>query len=689
MGSHRWKPGSIRYSLFSEESISDLTCLKDDDRSERIRVIETGFRMTKKPRVSSKTRLDHTVTFLPFNVQVEVPSNTNLLDALRKTTLPLHSSCGGKGTCGDCVVQIIKGTCSSKASASLPQKILKQGYVLACQATIEDNLSVKLPEFEELSIKSSIDSHFLEKNREILSGVLDIEPSIKRIVLTLPSSTLEDNYSDLRILESEIKKRLDISALTCEYTVLKNLAHTIRENEKKVSITLLNQEGVWNLIEVRPYSSKHRIYGVACDIGTTTVALHLVDFEDGKIVSSASSINQQIKCGEDIISRISYAQKTERLQELHDLIILTINNLLDKVYQSARITPPNVYYLSVTGNTTMVHLFLKLDPRYIREAPYVPTVNRVPIILSRDLGLKMNTEGRVHCAPSVGSYVGGDILAGLLCSPIVKQSQKVSMFIDIGTNGELVLGNKEWLMSCACSAGPAFEGGGIRCGMPAMSGAIEAVKLDEKGRIDYTVIDGGKPKGLCGSGLIDLLAELFIYGYVDRNGKFNKKKAADKLIDTDSGEGFVIEKYSKSFWGRDLVITENDIANLIRTKGAVFSACSLLLKNAGLSFDQVDSFYIAGGFGQNLVIENAIRIGLLPDLERDKFRYLGNTSLIGAYLVLLSERNKDLVNELERMMTYIELNTEPGYFNEYTGALFLPHTARELFPSVERLLNFE
>jgi len=643
--------------------------------------------MANKPRVSSKKHLNHTVTFLPFNVQVVVPSNTNLLDALRKTTLPIHATCGGKGTCGDCVVQIIKGTCRSKASASLPQKILKQGYVLACQTNVEDDLTVKLPEFEELSIKSSIDSHFLEKNRDKLSGVLDIEPSIKKLVLTLPPSTLEDNYSDLKVLEFEIKKRLNINTLACEYTVLKNLARTIRKNERKVSITLLNTEGLWTVIEVRPYSSKHRIYGVACDIGTTTVALHLVDLENGKIVSSASSINQQIKCGEDIISRISYAQKPDRLKELHDLITLTINNLLDKVYQSAQISPPDVYYLSMTGNTTMVHLFLELDPKYIREEPYVPTVNRVPIILSRDLDLKMNTEGRVHCAPSVGSYVGGDILAGLLCSPIVKQSKKVSLFIDIGTNGELVLGNKEWLMSCACSAGPAFEGGGIRCGMPAMSGAIEAIKLEEKGRITYKVIDGGKPKGLCGSGLIDLLAELFIHGYVDRNGKFNKNKVKDKLIETDSGEGFVIEKSSKSYWGRNLVITENDIANLIRTKGAVFSACSLLLKNAGLSFDQVNSFYIAGGFGQNLVIENAIRIGLLPDLERNKFHYLGNTSLLGAYLILLSEKNKDFVNSIERMMTYIELNAEPGYFNEYTGALFLPHTDRELFPSVERFIN--
>jgi len=335
----------------------------------------------------------------------------------------------------------------------------------------------------------------------------------------------------------------------------------------------------------------------------------------------------------------------------------------------------------------MIHLLLGLDPRYIREEPYVPTLNRVPILRARDVHLKMNAEARVHFAPSVGSYVGGDILAGLLCTPIVSQVDKISVFIDIGTNGELVLGNKEWLMSCACSAGPAFEGSSIRCGMPAAIGAIEKLKIKEDGTVEYRVIGGGKPKGICGSGLIDLLAELFVHGCVDRHGKFNTEKIGGRLVGKEAGKGFLVERGTRTFWGKDLLITENDIANLIRTKGAVFSACALLLNHAGLSFDQIESFYIAGGFGQNLDVENAVRIGLLPDLERAKFHYLGNTSLLGAHLILLSEKNRDRVNELERMMTYLELNIEPGYFNEYTGALFLPHTKKELFPSVERLFE--
>jgi uncharacterized 2Fe-2S/4Fe-4S cluster protein (DUF4445 family) len=299
----------------------------------------------------------------------------------------------------------------------------------------------------------------------------------------------------------------------------------------------------------------------------------------------------------------------------------------------------------------------------------------------------MNHEGRIHCSPAVGSYVGGDITAGLLCTPLLRNSKNISLFIDAGTNGELVVGNKDWLVTCACSAGPAFEGSGIKCGMPASEGAIEEIKMLDSGQLEYKVIGGTKPKGICGSGLVDLLAELFIHGYIDRHGKYNEKKTAKKIVETEEGKGYLVEEGKDSFWGKDLILTENDISNLIRTKGAVFSACSLLLKNVGLSFKEIDSFYIAGGFGQHLNIENAVRIGLLPDLERDRFHYLGNSSLLGAYLILLSDKNKDLADEVAQKMTYIELNTEPNYMNQFIGALFLPHTDIKLFPSVKQIFK--
>jgi uncharacterized 2Fe-2S/4Fe-4S cluster protein (DUF4445 family) len=269
---------------------------------------------------------------------------------------------------------------------------------------------------------------------------------------------------------------------------------------------------------------------------------------------------------------------------------------------------------------------------------------------------------------------------------MLKTDEGVSLFIDAGTNGELVIGNKDWLAACACSAGPAFEGRGIKCGLPAGEGAIDSVAIREGGRIEYRTVGGGKPQGVCGSGLVDLLAELFVHGFIDRAGKLNEGKAGERFVRTDDEAGFLIEQGSRCAWGRDLVISEKDIAHLVRAKGAVYSACAVLLKNIGLGFERLDAVYIAGGFGENLNIENAVRIGLLPDLERGKFRYLGNTSLAGAYLSLLSEKNREMLDTIAAKMTYIELNAEPGYMNEYTGALFFPHTDIGLFPTVKDIL---
>ena len=628
------------------------------------------------------------VKFFPFEVGVEVSSGTILLDAIKKAGLPIKATCGGKGTCGECVVQIIGGKFQIKPSASLPSELVSQNYSLSCQTKVTDNLEVQLPQFQELSFKTIAESKFFEKWKDRLSGLYEIDPPLKKIDLDLPAPTLEDNSSDLKRLERELKKKGFSEKIHCEYSALKKLAQTARQDRGKVSIILLVSGKGASLIDIVPRSARKKPYGLACDIGTSTVALHLVDLQKGRIQSTASSLNQQMTCGEDVISRINYARNSERLKKLHELVISTVNNLIRRACQSARIWASDIYYASVSGNTTMIHLFLNLEPRYIREEPYIPTFSSLPYVLARDLKLKMNPEARVYCSPAVGSYVGGDITAGILCTPILRESKKISLFIDIGTNGELVIGNKDWLMTCACSAGPAFEGSGTKCGMPASKGAIEEIRILESGKLNYKVIGRADPRGICGSGLIDLLAELFIHGYLDRQGKFNERRASKRIVEVEEGRAFLIEKGENSFWGKDLLITENDISNLIRTKGAVFSACSLLLKKVGLKFKDIDSVYIAGGFGEHLNIDNAVCIGLLPDIDRHRFHYLGNSSLFGAYLILLSDRNKDLAAEVAQKMTYIELNSEPTYMNEYTGSLFLPHTDFRLFPSVQQKFKF-
>jgi len=626
------------------------------------------------------------ILFLPFNVSVNARAGTSIWEAAKKENLPLKASCGGQGTCGDCVVQILKGSYAAKSSAALPDRLKSEGYALACQTEICDNLTVQLPQFQELTIKSDAGSEHLAEQDNI-SGIFEHDPVLKSVTITLPLPTLEDNYSDLKRLEREFFKVTGKTGLRFTYSFMTKVARTVRKENGRVSVIYLDFPSRTTIVDITPASKEKNVYGIACDIGTTTVALYLVDMIAGGIVETASSLNQQIKCGEDIISRINYAQKPGHLEELCDLIVLTINRLIDKTTQKAGVSHENIHYASFSGNTTMIHLLMALEPDYIREEPYVPTFNRVPLIQARDLGLHMHPEASVHCSPSVGSYVGGDITAGVLCTPMLKDSNTTSLFIDAGTNGEIVVGNKEWLMTCACSAGPAFEGGGIKCGMTATAGAIEKINISTSGDIVYKVINGVKPKGFCGSGMVDLIAELYTRGYIDRYGKFKENAPKERMCRDENGPAFLIEEANNSFWGKDIVITERDIANLIRTKGAIFAACSLILKNVGLRFDNIDAVFIAGGFGRYLNIENAVRIGLLPDLDRDRFHYVGNSSLFGAYLILLSEKNKELADKIADSMTYIELNTEPRYMNEFTGSLFLPHTDMDLFPSVRKLFS--
>lgn len=647
--------------------------------------MEQSIKMTNNK--SNPQGRTHRITFFPFNISIEVPAGTLLWNALKKEGLPLRASCGGEGTCGECIVQITRGSYSKKASAALPDQLAKEGYALACRTEIADDLTVQLPQFEELLIKSVVGSEFFEQNKNNISGFLENKSVLISEKLKLPSPTLEDNYSDLKRLERQFIREIASKEVYFSYSVLKDLARVVRKEEGHVRVTYFDCPSQASIVNITPASEREKIYGIACDIGTTTVALYLIDMTSGKIMETASSLNQQIKCGEDIIARINYSQKPGHLEELHDLIVLTLNKLIDTTLQRTGISADEIYYGSFAGNTAMIHLLLELDPNYIREEPYVPTFNRVPLIQARDLGLRMNTEARIHCAPSVGSYVGGDITAGMLYTPIPKEVNTISLFIDAGTNGEIVVGNKEWLMTCACSAGPAFEGTGIKCGMPASSGAIEQFEIQENGDFNYKVINGYKPKGLCGSGLVDLLAELFKHGYIDRHGKFKTQMPNNRICQKEDGLAFLVAEAQNSYWGKDIVITEKDISNLILTKGAVFSACSLLIKNVGIEFGDIDTIYIAGGFGQNLSIENAVLIGLLPDLDRDKFHYIGNSSLLGAYLILLSEKNKNLADEIADKMTYIELNTEPRYMNEFTGSLFLPHTDMDLFPSVKRIFE--
>ena len=612
--------------------------------------------------------MQYRVRFLPADVTVDVSDGTTISDAARLAEITtLHLPCGGRGTCGKCMVQMAIGE-------------EEQRSVLACTTVIKNDATITIPESTghstaEIVADSSIEH--IDTTSEIFL------PLCRTIKVKVPSPVAGVNHSDLQRMEKAVGAYIDNGRLGCSRKIMQHIAESLRQEEGLVTAVITEAGTQYELSAITAGNVPPHSFGIACDIGTTTIAMHLINCENGEIVASASDYNAQLSRGADIISRIDYARTLDRLEELTDQVLDTINNMISKLIYSAGITEENVYSMVIAGNCTMTHLFLGLPPGYIREDPYVPTVNHVPILSASDCSLLINPEALIQFAPGVGSYVGGDITAGLLCTEMTTTKNTISLFIDIGTNGEIVIGNGEFLLTCACSAGPAFEGSGIRCGRRADTGAIDSFTIDPKDRsINYTVIGNGLPCGICGSGLISLLGELLAAGFIDRSGKIDDTADRSRAITIDGTPGLVLVEAEFTKHKNSIVITEADIDNLIRTKGAIYAACDLLLKNAGLDISSIERVYIAGGFGKYIDIEAAIRIGLFPDIGRNKFTFLGNTALAGATRVLLSKKYRELLDELPSRMTYIDLSREEGYMDAYTAALFLPHTEMERFPSV-------
>jgi uncharacterized 2Fe-2S/4Fe-4S cluster protein (DUF4445 family) len=411
--------------------------------------------------------------------------------------------------------------------------------------------------------------------------------------------------------------------------------------------------------------------------------VELVDLKNSRALAARTSYNDQIDCGLDVISRINYARKPERLEELRAKVLKTINRLVKAACQDCEVDPREVTSGVAAGNTTMIHLLLGLVPEYIRLEPCTPTVMQNLNLTAREIGIEISPEALVYIPPAVGSYVGGDIASGLLCTGIASGSEKVSLFIDIGTNGEIAIGNQEFLLACACSAGPAFEGGGVECGMRAAGGAIDKVTIDPvSGIASYQTIGNLKPSGICGSGMISLLAELFLTGGIDPAGKLSRDRASSAIRIEGRHAQFVIVSAEDSATGKPITIGESDIENIIRAKAAIYAACALMLQQVDMDFAHLDALYIGGGFGRFLDIEKAVIIGLLPDLPREKYHYLGNSSLLGSCKTLVLRQSRERQLDLCRRMTYLELNTNPAYMDQYTGALFLPHTDIRRFPSI-------
>ncbi len=624
------------------------------------------------------------ITFLPSNRTVEVPQGSELLDAARKAGLTVEVPCGGKGVCGRCLVQVTAGRAAFADNGVLPRDLLDEGYVLICRAKVDGDATVRTG--AELSQEQGSFTNIAEDRALVDAALLpadaDLQPLVQSAALRVPPGELGDGLSDYDRLSRAALDALGGKELRVPLSALRRLPVELRQRDGAVELLYWRDGEAICAVDVRAQAGKW--YGIAVDIGTTTVAVQLVDLSTGTILRARTDYNAQISCGLDIISRINYARRPERLQELREKVLGSINGLVAALSQEQGIAPQDIMAASMAGNTTMTHLLLGIVPEYIRLEPYVSAVFTPPLYRAGEVGIHIHTEAPVRLAPAVGSYVGGDITSGLLCTSLSTDSEEICLFIDIGTNGEIVLGNGDFLLGCACSAGPAFEGGGIDCGMRASQGAIEWVDVDAAtGLPQVSVIGGGSPLGICGSGMISLLASLFETGWMDAAGKLDRSRTCAAILPGKVAR-YELCDAGHSGTGNALYISETDIDNVIRAKGAIFSACQVLLGKVSLEFSDLSRILIAGGFGRYLDVRRSVTIGLLPDVEADKLHFIGNSSVLGAYCTLVSEKHRQREAAAASRITYLDLSAEPEYMDAYTGALFLPHTDERLFPSVGR-----
>jgi uncharacterized 2Fe-2S/4Fe-4S cluster protein (DUF4445 family) len=633
------------------------------------------------------------ITFLPEGKTVDVEAGTTLMKAAEQAGVYINTLCGGKGVCGRCRVQVTNGKIrADKHSISLLSKEeILQGYVLACQTKVVSDMETLIPpesRLEEAQIlldHNPVDYSSPEKislHRVPSDPMTLYEPLTQKIYIELQAPSLEDNISDMDRIIRELRKKTQYPGFEISLRCLQGLALKLRENQWKATVTLGRHNSIRRILQVEAGNTGDRNYGLAVDVGTTTVVAQLIHLKSGNVLGVAGSHNLQARFGEDVISRMIYAcSREEGLHPLHQAVIKNINQLIKTLTEDKGIDPRDITSVVTAGNTTMSHLLLSLIPCSIRLDPYVPTVNVYPQVRASQIGIDVHPEAIVEVVPGIASYVGGDIVAGILACGIADRPETRAL-IDVGTNGEIAVGNNEWMVCCSASAGPAFEGGGIKQGMRATRGAVEKVVITD-GKVEYRTIGRAKPRGICGSGLIDCLYEFARNHIIDGDGKLHRSSHDGRVVEKESVLHYVLVPGNETETGEELVISQSDISHLIRSKGAVFAAIKSLMDYVGLGFEEIETFYVAGGFGSYLDIPKAVGIGLLPDIDRSKIQFIGNSSLMGARMCLLSSHTMERAAQIARNTTNIELSNYQPFMDEYVAAMFLPHTDRRLFPSID------
>ena len=624
-------------------------------------------------------------------VEIECNAGDNLLELARRANVAIDAPCSGNGSCGKCRVQLLSGELESLPSRHITPEEYEAGWRLSCSCKVVGDCTVLVPDIasayqsrmKTADLSSPEEVAIFQETQEQLkeSGIVFENPFLS-LELTMTEPTLEDTMPDNERLTRAIQEQLEVETVEIPFCVMEKLASTLRREQFHVRVKGEKQGNTFRCMEITG-AQDSVIAGCAIDIGTTTVTMVLVDLESGKILAKGSSGNGQIRYGADVINRIIQQAKPGGRKSLQDAIIKeTLTPIIANLCRSAGISARSILRLSVGANTTMNHLFVGVDAEPVRMEPYIPSFFSWEGLKAGDLKLPANPLAPVIIAPNIGSYVGGDITAGTLATGLW-DSDEMSLFIDLGTNGEIVFGNRDFMMSCACSAGPAFEGGDISCGMRATDGAIEACVLDKDTMEPTLTVVGDaeqKPVGICGSGIIDIISELFRCGIINAKGLFVREGSRVQRDEHGMGR-FVLATSEESETGREISINEVDIDNFIRAKGAIFSAIHTLLEAVDMDSSMIDRVYVAGGIGSGINMKNSVNIGMLPDVELEKFRYIGNSSLSGAYAMVMSDAAVEKCTQLATNMTYLELSTHPGYMDNFVAACFLPHTDARMFPN--------
>jgi len=618
------------------------------------------------------------ITFEPMSRKIQVQAGTTVLQAANEAGISITAECGGKGICGKCKVIVRKPEDLSELTESekrlLSTSEISQGYRLACQAKVLGNTTITLPPESYLGARR-IQATGLERS-------LKTQPAVTKIHIKMPEPTLTDVRPDYERLVDALP--LADKQLEVDYEVLKELPTIIRQSNFDVTVAIW---GGRKIISVEAGDSSKNMFGLAVDIGTSKIVCHLVDLVNGKTLDIESVENPQLAYGEDIISRITFAATDPRnLAKLHKALLDAINKIVERICRRQKIERSQIYEAVVVGNTAMHHLFLGIQPKYVALSPFTPVVKRQVSVDASRLNVGIKPSGIVTVLPVIAGFVGADAVADALASGIC-DSEEVSMLIDIGTNTEVMMGNSVDMLACSCASGPAFEGFHIQHGVKAVEGAIERVRITEDFEVEYETIGNKKPIGLCGSAMIDIVAEMFKHGLIDSGGKINPNMETKRLIKRGRKVEFVIVWGNETKTGKDITVTQKDIREIQLAKAAIYAACSILMEKKKLKEEDFEKVFIAGAFGNYLNLENAKILGLIPDIPLEKVSFIGNAAVTGAKMALISVEAREKASKISEKVRYLELAADPNFNKEFINATLIPHKDLNRFPSVKRFLK--